>query len=88
MLLENISLCLEFRNITLQENMGYLIRQHIMCKQTNLCKLGNYQSGPLDADPMDGVRGLSTKKDDGWGLKRKKIPPLTPFIGSASSGPD
>ena len=89
MLLENLSLFLEFRNITLQENMGYLIRQHIMCKPTNLCKLGNYQSGPLDADPMDGVRGLKRKKRPaGGGLKRKKIPPLTPSIGSASSGSD
>jgi len=33
-----------------------------------LCKLGNYQSGPLDADPMDGVRGLKRKKKaGGWG---------------------
>jgi len=33
-----------------------------MCKPTNLCKLGNYQLGPPDADPMDGVRGLKRKK--------------------------
>ena len=64
-------------------------RQHIKCKPTNLCKLKNYQSGPLDADLMDGVRGLKRKKRPaGGGLKRKKIPPLTPSIGSASSGPD
>ena len=36
--------------------------QHIMCKPTNLYKLGNYQSGPLDVDPMDGMRGLKRKK--------------------------
>ena len=61
-----------------------------MCKPINLCKLENYQSGQLDADPMDGVRGLKRKRKRpaGGGLKRKKIPPLTPFIGSASSGPD
>ena len=60
-----------------------------MCKPTNLCKFGNYQSGPLDADTMDRVRGLKrNKKVAGEGLKRKKIPPLTPFIGSAFSGPD
>jgi len=64
-------------------------RQHIMCKPTNLCKLKNYQLEPLDADPMDEVRGLKRKKRTaGGGLKRKKIPPLTPFIGSTSSGPD
>ena len=33
-----------------------------MCKLTNLCKLENYQSGPLDVDPMDEVRGLKRKK--------------------------
>jgi len=33
-----------------------------MCKPINLCKLENYQSGPLDVDPMDGVRGLKRKK--------------------------
>jgi len=45
-----------------------------MCKPTNLCKLGNYQSGPLDADPMDGVRGLKCKKKERWlgGLSVKK----------------
>ena len=60
-----------------------------MYKLTNLCKLKNYQSGPLDVDPMDGVRGLKHKKRTaGGGLKRKKIPPLTPFIGSKSSGPN
>ena len=53
--------------------------QHIRCKPTNLCKLENYQSGPLDADPIDRVRGLKHKKrPTGGGLKRKKIPPLTP----------
>ena len=63
--------------------------QHIRCKPTNLCKLENYQSGPLDADPIDRVRGLKHKKrPTGGGLKRKKIPPLTPSIKSASSGPD
>ena len=36
-------------------------------KPINLCKLGNYQSGPLDADSMDGVKGLKRKKADGWG---------------------
>ena len=53
-------------------------------------KLKNYQSRPLEADPMDGVRGLKHKKKRpaGGGLKRKKIPPLTSSIGSASSGPD
>ena len=41
------------------------------------------------ADPMDRVRGLKRKKRSaGGGLKRKKIPPLTLSIGSASSGPD
>ena len=60
-----------------------------MCKPTNMCKLENYQSGSLDADPMDVVSGLKRKKRTaGGGLKRKKIPPLTPFIGSTSSGPD
>jgi len=60
-----------------------------MCKPTNLCKLESYQSGPLDADPMDVVRGLKRKKRTaGGGLKHKKIPPLTPFIGSTSSGPN
>ena len=60
-----------------------------MCKSINLCKLRNYLSGPLDADPMDRVRGLKRKKRPaGKGLKRKKIPPLTSSIGSASSGPD
>jgi len=36
------------------------------------------------------VRGLKRKKKRmvGGGLKRKKIPPLNPFIGSASSGHD
>ena len=44
-----------------------------MCKPTNLCKLGNYQSGPLDADPMDGLTGLKRKKRTvGGGLKCKK----------------
>ena len=43
-----------------------------------LCKLKNYQSGPLDADTMDGVRG-------GIFLR---LSPLTPSIGSTSSGPD
>ena len=36
-----------------------------MCKQTNLCKLENYQLKSMDADPMDGVRGLKRKKKDG-----------------------
>jgi len=31
-------------------------------KKDNPYKLGNYQSGPLDADPMDGVPGLKRKK--------------------------
>ena len=50
------------------------LRQHIRCKPTNLCKLGNYQSGPLDADPIDGVMGLKRKKKSWWveGLKTKK----------------
>ena len=58
--------------------------QHIMCK------LGNYQLGPLDADPMDRVRGLKRKKKGRrvGGLSVKKIPHLSSFIGSASSGPD
>jgi len=38
-----------------------------MCKPTSLCKLRNYQSGPLDVDPMDEVRGLKRKKAGGWG---------------------
>ena len=60
------------------------------CKPINPCKLKNYQSGSLDADPMDRVRGLKHKKKRaaGGGLKRKTISPLTQFIGSASSGPD
>ena len=30
--------------------------------------LENYRSGPLDADPMDGVRGFKhKKKEGGWG---------------------
>jgi hypothetical protein len=61
----------------------------IRCKPTNLCKVENYQSGPLDVDPMDRVRGLKRKKGSaGGGLKRKKISSLTPSIGSASSGSD
>ena len=68
---------------------GIRTQQHIRRKPINLCKLRNYQSGPLDVDPMDGVRGLKRKKRPaGGGLKRKKIPPLTPSIGSASSGSD
>ena len=64
-------------------------RQHIRYKPTNLCKLENYQSEPLDVDPMDGVRRLKRKKRPaGGGLKRKKIPPLTLSIGSASSDPN
>jgi len=60
-----------------------------MCKPTNLYKLENYPSGSLNADLMDRIRGLKRKKRTaGGGLKRKKIPPLTLFIGSASSGPD
>ena len=53
-------------------------------------KLGNYRSEPLDADPMDGVRGLKRKKKrpTGGGLKRKKISLLNTSIGSASSGSD
>ena len=80
-----------YRNIS---NLDYLISeslywQHISCKPTNLCKFGNYQSEPLDADPMDGVRGLKRKKGRWVGcLSAKKIPPLTPSIGAASSGPD
>jgi len=46
---------------------GYNAGQHIRCKPTNLCKLGNYQSRPLDVDPIDGVRGLKRKKASGWG---------------------
>jgi len=47
----------------------------------DLCKLENYRSGPLDADPMDvdadpmdGVRGLSVKKGQQvGGLSAKKF---------------
>ena len=57
-------LCLQlcFRTKISLVLVHYLVRQRIRCKPTNLCKLGNYQSGPLDADPMDGVRGLKRKK--------------------------
>ena len=62
---------------------------HISYKPTNLCKLENYQSGPLDADLMDVVRGLKRKKrPTGGRLKRKKRPPLIISIRSASSDPD
>ena len=44
---------------------GSAFGQHIRCKPTNLCKLENYRSGPLDADLMDGVRGLKRKKRAG-----------------------
>ena len=54
-----------------------------------MCKLEKYSSELLDDDPMNGVRGLKRKKRlMGGELKRKKIPPLTLFIGLASSGPD
>ena len=60
-----------------------------MCKPINLYKLRNYRSGPLDADPMDGIRGLKRKKRPAaGGLKRKKISSLTLFIGSTYSDPD
>jgi len=39
----------------------------IRCKSTNLCKLENYQSGLLDADPMNVVRG---------GIFLRSSPPL------------
>ena len=48
----------------------------------------NYQSGPLDADPMDGVRGLKVKKGRRVGGLSAKKSHLTPFIGLGSSGPD
>jgi len=30
---------------------------HIWCKSTTPCNIGNYESGPQDANPMDRVRG-------------------------------
>jgi len=43
-------------------SMTFYLWQRIRCKPTNLCKLGNYQSGPLDADPINRVEGLKCKK--------------------------
>ena len=71
------------------DKMVLLLRQRIRCKPTNLRKLENYQSGPLDVDPMDRVRGLKHKKrPTGGGLKHKKNPTSHPSIGLESSGPD
>ena len=60
-----------------------------MCKPTNLRKLGNYQSEPLDADPMDGVRGgIFLRLSPPPAGLFLRLSPLTPSIGSACSGPD
>ena len=63
--------------------------QHIRCKPTNMCKLGNYQLGPLDADSMNGVRGgIFLRLSPPPTVLFLCLSPLTPSIGSASSGPD
>jgi len=54
-------------------------RQYIRCKPINLWKSGNYQSRPLDANPIDGVRGLKRKKKGrrvgGFSAKKSHLPP-------------
>ena len=46
----------KFLYMVVLQCFSYTNRQRIRYKLTDQCKLRNYRLGPLDADPMDGVR--------------------------------